>query len=81
MQSMRQFSNMMNSMNSMFADPFGMMGAPPIMGPNPNMQPGMQMMPFGFPQMPNMTQMFSSFVSICNIHIYNKIKLKIMKIL
>ena len=79
-QSMQRMHN--NMMNSMFSDPFAMMGAPAIMGTHQSMQgpqrlqgmqgmqvmpampemPGMGMLPFGFPQMPNMSQMFSSFV-------------------
>ena len=69
MQSMHQMNNMMNSM---FADPFGMMGAPALMGApavmdgrqqNNGMQ---QMMPFGgfpmMPAMPSIGQMFSNMV-------------------
>lgn len=70
MQSMQRMNSMMNSM---FADPFGLMGQmqpPAIMdGRNPHngmvQMPGMQMMPFGFPPMPSMNigRMFSNMVN------------------
>lgn len=50
-------------------DPFGMMGQPMGMpalthGTAHHPRSGMhQMMPFGFPQMPNMQQMFADLVS------------------
>ncbi|XP_014216829.1 myeloid leukemia factor [Copidosoma floridanum] len=67
MQSMQQMNNMMNSM---FADPFGMMAGPPAImgGQSQNRQlqmPGMQMMPFGFPSMGmNLNRMFSDLQNI-----------------
>ncbi|XP_008205208.1 myeloid leukemia factor isoform X2 [Nasonia vitripennis] len=76
MQSMQRMNSMMNSM---FADPFGLMGqmqqmqAPAIMdGHNPHnrmvQMPGMQMMPFGFPPMPslNIGRMFSNLNGMSN---------------
>lgn len=55
MQSMQRINSMMNSM---FADPFGMMGGPQAIMDGHHQQNrmgGMQMMPFGFPAMQSMS--------------------------
>ncbi|XP_024946374.1 myeloid leukemia factor isoform X2 [Cephus cinctus] len=63
---MRSMRHMNNMMNSLFADPFGMMGggAPALTNaPHRARHNDLQMMPFGFPQMPsfNMGQIFTDF--------------------
>ncbi|XP_012262089.1 myeloid leukemia factor isoform X3 [Athalia rosae] len=65
---MRSMRYMMNNMtNSLFSDPFGMMGGPPALtAPNHRGNPRhneMQMIPFGFPPMPafNMNRVFTDF--------------------
>ncbi|XP_063626194.1 myeloid leukemia factor isoform X2 [Cydia splendana] len=58
MHHMRQMNNMMNSL---FSDPFGMLGGPLSLMPRSNMamgMGGMSMMPF-MPQMPQMNRLFS----------------------
>ena len=72
MQTMQRMNSMMNSM---FADPFGMMGSPLALMDHPQNQQqqhrhplmgGMQMMPFPFPPMPvmSMGRMSTGFVSL-----------------
>ncbi|XP_015521750.1 myeloid leukemia factor isoform X2 [Neodiprion pinetum] len=65
---MRSMRHMNNMMNSLFSDPFGMMGGPaPLTGSNHHRVNSrhneMQMMPFGFPPMPafNMNRVFADY--------------------
>ncbi|XP_063536974.1 myeloid leukemia factor isoform X2 [Cydia strobilella] len=58
---MRHMRQMNNMMNSLFSDPFGMLGGPLSLMPRSNMgmgMGGMSMMPF-MPQMPQMNRLFS----------------------
>ncbi|KAL1464759.1 hypothetical protein WDU94_004377 [Cyamophila willieti] len=71
MQSMQNMNQMMSSMNSMFANPFGMMGG---MGMGGMGMGGMGMggfMPPMMPQMPNMNQLMSQMQSNGNCHSYS----------
>ncbi|XP_063386657.1 myeloid leukemia factor [Cydia fagiglandana] len=59
---MRHMRQMNNMMNSLFSDPFGMLGGPLSLMPRSNMgmgMGGMSMMPF-MPQMPQMNRLFSA---------------------
>ncbi|XP_063365838.1 myeloid leukemia factor [Cydia amplana] len=59
---MRHMRQMNNMMNSLFSDPFGMLGGPLALMPRSNMgmgMGGMSMMPF-MPQMPQMNRLFSA---------------------
>ncbi|XP_061718724.1 myeloid leukemia factor [Cydia pomonella] len=59
---MRHMRQMNNMMNSLFSDPFGMLGGPLSLMPRSNMgmaMGGMSMMPF-MPQMPQMNRLFTA---------------------
>ncbi|XP_047992521.1 myeloid leukemia factor isoform X2 [Leguminivora glycinivorella] len=59
---MRHMRQMNNMMNSLFSDPFGMLGGPLSLMPRSNMgmgMAGMSMMPF-MPQMPQMNRLFTA---------------------
>uniref|UniRef100_A0A8D8V199 Myeloid leukemia factor n=1 Tax=Cacopsylla melanoneura TaxID=428564 RepID=A0A8D8V199_9HEMI len=73
---MQNMNHMMNSMNSMFANPFGMMGGMGMggMGMGAMSMGGMGMggfMPPMMPQMPNMNQLMSQMQSNGNCHSYS----------
>lgn len=77
MRSMRQMNNMMNSL---FADPFGMMGGFGMGGP-PALTMGSRhsMVPFGFPPMPqlNMNRLLSGMRIVLKFFSYKYVLFKI----